>query len=46
MPNLVVYIPAAVWKKIEQKEGKASAKIVARAVVKEALVKYAKGSDG
>ena len=41
MPNLVIYIPAAIWRKLEQKEGKAAAKHVARVIANDALVKYA-----
>lgn len=40
MPNLVVYVPAAIWKRLEKAEGKASAKVVARAICKAAIEEH------
>lgn len=40
MPNLVVYIPAKTWRALEKAEGKASAKIVARVICKEAIERH------
>lgn len=40
MPNLVVYVPASVWRRIELIEGQA-AKKVARMIAKDAIIEYA-----
>ena len=40
MPNLVVYVPASVWRRMELIEGQAVKK-VARSIAKEAIIEYA-----
>lgn len=44
IPNLVVYVPARLWRRFEKLEG-AAAKDVARSVAREAILKHVSASS-